>query len=211
MPAPSSNPSVGKSIVLLPPSILALLRSYVDPEANEGGDLVQPLTPDAYIYQPVLLAATLKGSLNSGTATGAQSDQFTVPDTHVGLIFNIRAHYRPLGLYATPPTFAGTTVTLPSEIRKLAMANCKVTLENTERSEYLVGKAGTNAGVPSLGDLDAADGSALSADDLGAFAIVSPKSTLKATFTLQQDALEDGTGAEYGLLVNMIQLRRKRG
>jgi hypothetical protein len=223
MPQPTSTvpinapggraPQAPGKIILLPPSVLALLRSYVDPDAGEGGDLEQPLTPDAYFWQPIVLGAILTGSNNAGTVVGQGNDSFTTLDTHVGLIFDVRAHIRPIQLSSDIGiAYGGGTTLTPEQMRYIRAMNCKVTLVNTERDEYLIGEGGQNSAQNILLDFDVFQGgSPLKADDLGAFAIVPPKNTVAMQVSLQDTTMENGKGAEYGLLINMIQLRRKRG
>lgn len=195
-------------IICAPPSILALLRTYVDVDAGEGGDIKRPLTADAYNASGLILGKVLTKAAPSG------QDTFRVPDTHVGLITDIRAHIQPLVL--SSDTAWGALQTDPRAVHFMRAQNCTISINVQERSsEMILGTQGTNSASVALSDIDNAfGGPVFEMSKLGVYAIVPPGNTLKVSVALKDSSaatVESTNGAEYGALINMVFLRRKRG
>ena len=189
-------------IICLPPNLITILRSYLDdPEY-----LSRPITADSMQRTLLVLGATLTEAVITGT------DKYRVDDSFIFLVNKIRAHVKSVTPGTTEAlTYSGVAVTDPDKVRSTRMLNCQVSLALQSRNEFLIGTQGDNSSDVCLYDLSPQNGGEI---DFGEFpAIVPPGETLKLQVDLidGDNALESAAGAEYGLLVTGLLLRRKGG
>lgn len=199
---------MGDRIICAPPSVFALWRTYLTDEEAEL--LRRPLTIDNLTFQSIVLGKVLT------SAGGSGKDTFAMPDTHIFLIAEIRAHLLPQDLSADTNFTYGSgsaAVTDPEWVRLLRLQNCTVSLKNMQRNELIVGVQGANSGSVALSDLAKPYGDPIKAEALQSLAIVRPKDTLELSVALKKVAAaqENASGAEYGLLATGYFLRRKNG
>lgn len=194
-------------IICAPPSVFALLRTYLSEE--EKSFLGGQLTADDFEFNQVVLGRTLT------TATTSAKDTFNVEDTHYMLIRKIRGGVHSTALQSdTAFSYGGATVTSAEHVRAIRLQNCKVSLVNKTRNNVaLIGRQGAQSASVSLSDISRPYGEAVGTESLKSLAIIRPKDVLEASFTLQSSNanVENATGAEFKLLIDAWFLRRKRG
>ena len=212
--SPQIAPALGQGeegvgrVVCAPPSVFALLRTYL---TDEEADLLRrPLTSDNVTFQQVVLGRAL-----DRTTTTTGKDKFSVPDTHLFLITEIRGHLLPVNLNAdTSFSYGGQPQTNPEQIRCIRLQNCAVSLKNLSRcGELLIGVQGSEAAEVALSDLTPPYGRPVSTEQLQSLAIVRPKDTLEMEVKLKSTSanIENTSGANFGVLIAGILLRRKNG
>ena len=176
-----------------------LMQDYI---AAHGGSGIFLPEGNRYLHVSIPLLALLTSSISTA------KDRYIVPLDYLFLTTSIRADVQPIRIDVDAISYAGSTITNPQIAKSFRMQNCRVSLQNTSRSQYLIGPRGTNSFDAGLASLSEPDGGAvLTLADLGVAGLVGPGETLESTVTLASTtASENANGARYGVLLSGLLL-----
>ena len=176
-----------------------LMQDYI---AAHGGSGIFLPEGNRYLHASIPLLSLLTSSISTA------KDRYIVPLDYLFLGTSIRADVQPIRIDVDAISYAGSTITNPQIAKSFRMQNCRVSLQNSSRSQYVIGPRGTNGFDASLASFSEPDGgSVMGMADLGVAGLVGPGETLECTVTLASTtASENANGARYGLMVSGLLL-----
>ena len=176
-----------------------LMQDYID---SHGGSGVFMPEGNRYLHVSVPLLSLLTSSISTA------KDRYQIPLDFLFLVTSIRPDAQPIRIDVDAIAYAGSTITNPQIARSFRMQNCRVSLQNTSRSQYMIGPRGNNGFDATLASFSEPDGgSPLGMADLGVSGLVGPGETLESTVTLASTtSSENANGARYGLMVSGLLL-----